>query len=249
MGRAWRRRDSVLLVALASVLLFSCYGIRWGRVECWNPDEMASTLLRPNFLPATYAKPPFYPYVNHIVVLWWVDIAEWVVRRVDRHAKLNEVRLIASRLLVVAMFLGTTTIAYFATRRPFGIFAARVVALGFATSAGFIAFNNYLTVDSPMLFWMMLAFLFCQRILYRGELRDYIAAGIITGLATATKYQWTCDRDRDPCRPFSARRGTFPAAGVQLPVGDRLRLRRGRLCFGQSRCGVRLVQVLVRLHV
>jgi len=188
MGRAWRRRDSVLLAALALVLLFSCYGIRWGRVECWNPDEMASALLRPNFLPATYAKPPFYPYVNHIVVLWWVDIAEWVVRRVDRHAKLNEVRLIASRLLVVAMFFGTTTIAYFATRRPFGIFAARVVALGFATSAGFIAFNNYLTVDSPMLFWMMLAFLFCQRILYRGELRDYIAAGIITGLATATKY-------------------------------------------------------------
>ena len=57
-----------------------------------------------------------------------------------------------------------------------------------ATSAGFIAFNHFLTADSPMIFWMLLAFFFSQRIITAGTWPDYLLAGFFVGLGTATKY-------------------------------------------------------------
>jgi 4-amino-4-deoxy-L-arabinose transferase-like glycosyltransferase len=72
--------------------------------------------------------------------------------------------------------------------KSFGIFSARIVALVFATSAGFIAYSHFLTSDIPVMFWMLLAFYFSINILTRAKLSDYLLAGFFTGIATATKY-------------------------------------------------------------
>ena len=37
----WRKLGPVLAIALMLALVFSLYGIQWGRVECWNPDQVA----------------------------------------------------------------------------------------------------------------------------------------------------------------------------------------------------------------
>ncbi len=203
LKEAVRSIDRALLLALLLAFAFTLQGIDWGRVECWNPDEMALRSLfkknKPPFEPATFTKPPFHTYLNYFVVFRSVHILEGLGKKKEKYfgpheegypAKnaFNEALLLGSRLLTLALFLGSVTVAFAVARRFFGLLAARVTALLMATSAGFIAFNHFLTADSPMIFWMLLAFLFCQRILVNGALADYILAGFFTGIATATKY-------------------------------------------------------------
>ena len=185
----WRRLDPVLAIALILALVFSIYGIRWGRVECWNRDQMALRPLHLNWRPFSYAKPPFHTYLNHLIVLRPIAQAQFLRQRVfGQRANLNEARLLGSRLLVVALFLGTIALAFSISRQAYGLFAARVIALLLATSAGFIAYDHFLSCDSPLLFWMMLTLFFVQRIYTRGQTADYILAGFLTGISTATKY-------------------------------------------------------------
>ncbi len=197
------RMDGGLIIALVLAFAFSIQGINWGRVEDWNSSEMALAPLNKKFEPAGFFKPPFETYLNHILVLSWVD---WIQnqarkrqRRQWRHLKLhgaarpvkvnfNELALLSSRFLTLALFLGSLSLEFAIARRFFGLVAARVTALLMATSAGFIVANHFLTADSPMIFWMLLAFLFCQRILQSDELKNYLLAGFLAGIATATKY-------------------------------------------------------------
>jgi len=58
-----------LVGALSLAFLFCLHGITWGRVECWNPDQMALRGLRA-LRPANYMKPPFHTYLNHAFVVW-----------------------------------------------------------------------------------------------------------------------------------------------------------------------------------
>ena len=58
----------------------------------------------------------------------------------------------------------------------------------FGTSAGLVAHAHFLTADIPVLFWMLAAFVCCQRIFERGRWQDYLLAGLLTGVAAATKY-------------------------------------------------------------
>jgi hypothetical protein len=183
-----RKVDPILAVALILALVFSLYGIRWGRVECWNRDQMALRGLH-GLRPSAFLKPPFHTYLNHFVVLNPIERAEFVGKKLLRHdVNLNEMRLLASRLLVVGMFLGTIALAFAVSRQAFGLFAARVIALLFATSAGFIEYDHFLSCDSPLLFWMMLTLFFAQRITVRPEISNYVLAGLLTGICTATKY-------------------------------------------------------------
>ena len=78
--------------------------------------------------------------------------------------------------------------AYLISRQAYGQFAARVIALLFATSAGFIEYDHFLSCDSPLLFFMMLTLFFAQRITLRSEISNYVLAGLLTGICTATKY-------------------------------------------------------------
>src|SRR3981081_4897543 len=89
--------------------------------------------------PDTYLKPPFHTYLNHFVVLRPIARAEFVSKKLlRRDVNLNEMRLLASRLLVVGMFLGTIALGLPDSRQAFGLFAARVTALLSATHHGFI---------------------------------------------------------------------------------------------------------------
>ena len=183
-----RRLDPILAVALILALLFSLYGIRWGRVECWNRDQVALRGLS-GLRPWNYFKPPFHTYLNHSLVLRPIARGEHLAKWLSGHeVNSNEAKLLGSRLLVVALFLGTIWLAYLISLRAYGQFAARVIALLFATSAGFIEYDHFLSCDSPLLFWMMLTLFFAQRITVRPEISNYLLVGFLTGICTATKY-------------------------------------------------------------
>ena len=193
MTKKWRARfwegDRALWLALILGFAFCLHGIRWGRVEDWNPDQMALRRLSLTLKPHGYEKPPFHTFVNHVLVLWPLSFAEAVARVITgRPQNFNELELLGSRLLTATMFLGMILIGYRIADEFCGRTAARIVALIFATSAGFVAQAHYLTVDIPVVFWMMLALFFASRIILDPLSKNYFAAGLCTGLATATKY-------------------------------------------------------------
>jgi 4-amino-4-deoxy-L-arabinose transferase-like glycosyltransferase len=55
------------------------------------------------------------------------------------------------------LYLGTIAVAYGFSRSSYGRLSAAIIAFAFATSAGFAAYAHYLTVDMPLLFWMLAA--------------------------------------------------------------------------------------------
>ena len=189
----WKSRvlgwDRVLVFALLLAMVFGLNGIRWGRVECWNRDQMALRSLGRWGKPGTYAKPPFHTFLNHIVVAAPIDVAAQVVSLVKgEKERLNGVKVLASRLLVLTLFLGLVVLSFKFCEMYFGLFAGRFAALALATSAGFVEYNHFLSCDSPLLFWMMLAVYFAARVNLYGSRSDYLLAGLMTAVATNTKY-------------------------------------------------------------
>ena len=183
------RMDRFLAVALLLTLAFSVNGIGWGRVEDWNRDSMGLGPVGRGGMPGRYSKPPLHTFVTHIVVKAPIDgIAHAATFVLRKRQNFNAARLVAARLLVVGLYLGTIVLAFEISRAFYGIFAARVIAFVFATSAGFCVYNHFLSCDSPLLFWMMLAFYFAARITRDGQRIDYVMAGLLTGAATNAKY-------------------------------------------------------------
>ena len=183
--------DPALLGALAVGLAFCLYGIHWGVAEPWNPDQMAyyDALAgdgRLNLHPGDFLKPPFHKYLS-------LALARLPAYAVSELLGVSEITsqkltLIWARMLTVVLFLLQIGLVYAITRRFFGLFAARILALVYGTSAGIIAFSHFLTADIPLTTWMLAAFYFAQNVLLRGRLLDYVLAGALTGIAAATKY-------------------------------------------------------------
>ena len=100
----------------------------------------------------------------------------------------DSAKLIGSRLVTAALFLGTIALAYGFSRRSYGRFSAVIIAFAFATSAGFITHAHFLTADMPLLFWMLAALWASYRLASAPTTRNYAVAGFLTGIAIATKY-------------------------------------------------------------
>lgn len=185
-----RQVDKILTVALFLGLISCLYGIHWGRVEPWNPDQMAFiSLFSKDKLPLNpgwFHKPPFYTYT--VFFLSVVPIYGMGKILGLSEGSINHVMLIWSRLLMIFMFLGSIICVFFITKKFFSRLSARIIAIVFSTSAGFVAFAHFLTTDIPVMFWMLVAFYFSQRVYYEGNTADYALAGFFTGIATATKY-------------------------------------------------------------
>jgi hypothetical protein len=186
--------DKILLIALLLGLAVRLYGIHWGWVECWYPavDQIAvlhlgcPCLFGLPLYPETFLKPPFHTYFNFFLSVLPLEIIGNIFHWSPN--TLASVTLIWSRLITVFLFLGAIALVFYITKRFFGIFAARIIAIVFSTSAGLIPDTQYLTADIPLIFWMLVAFYFTQSISLKGKVSDYVLAGFFTGIATATKY-------------------------------------------------------------
>jgi hypothetical protein len=192
-GVAFRRAaaDPALLGALILALVFCLYGIHWGATEPWEPDQMAyhDALTddgRLNLHPGDFLKPPFHMYFSFTLA----RVPAYAVSELLGFSEitLRKITLVWARMLTVALFLVQIVLVYAITQRFFGLFAARIVTLAYATSAGLIAFSHFLTADIPVTTWMLAAFYFAQNVLLRGRFTDYLLAGTFTGMAAATKY-------------------------------------------------------------
>src|ERR1051325_10540125 len=182
------RINPLLAAALLLAFIFCLHGITWGRVECWNPDQVALRGLRA-LRPGSYGKPPFHTYLNHALVVWPITALLKIAQVPKQRTKVaNSAKLVGSRLLTAALYLGTIALAYSISRGFYGRFSAVLIGFVFATSAGFIANAHFLTADIPLVFWMLAAFWFAQQLTSASSAWNYGMAGFLTGIATATKY-------------------------------------------------------------
>jgi len=187
-SRKIQRLDPLLVAALSLAFLFCLQGITWGRVECWNRSQIALQSLRA-LRPGNYLKPPFHTYLNHVFVVWPITGALKIAQVPTERMKIaNSAKLIGSRLVTIALYLGTIALAYGFSRRSYGRFSAVIIAFAFATSAGFITHAHFLTADMPLLFWMLAALWASYRLASAPTTRNYAVAGFLTGIAIATKY-------------------------------------------------------------
>lgn len=181
--------DPWLAIALVLATAFCLHGITWGRYESWHPDQLVMFRFDGTdapLLPRDFLKPPFYTYINFLVV----ELPAKVIAHLFGLSPgvYNQIFMIGSGLLATCFLLGSIVIIYALLRPTFGSAIARISAFLFATSAGFVTYVHFLTADIPVTFWMLAAFMAAVRILHGPTLRAYLACGLLIGLATATKY-------------------------------------------------------------
>jgi hypothetical protein len=188
-------RDKILILSLALGFLAGVQGFTWGRYDCLNLDKMAFQSVfdknRLPFQPARYVKPPFYTYLNHFVAripAMTVSSLFFWKKSHERYEIFLLVRTWIARAFNLAMFAACTTAIFIMVRKYYCLGSARIAALLFATSAGFVPYQIFLTTDLAVIFVMLASFLFALRIINNPSMSNSIAAGLLAGLATATKY-------------------------------------------------------------
>lgn len=90
----------------------------------------------------------------------------------------------------IVLFAVATIALLFVVARTFSTDkrAAWLAALLLAFSTPHIIYARFMRTDIPLTFYVLLAFYFQLRVAQRGARRDYFFAGLVTGLAVATKY-------------------------------------------------------------
>jgi hypothetical protein len=228
--------DRWLLLAVALGFGMGVQGFGWGRYDCLNVDAMAFRSLfssdRPPMHPGGFLKPPFYTYVNHFVARVPAQVisgaAFWRGEK-ERSELYFQARLFLARCLNLALFAASVVLVFAVVRTYFDAASARVAALLFATSAGFVCYQIFLTADLALVFMMLAAFVCSCAVARNPAMGISVAAGLLAGLATATKYNGLAVAAALPVAHLLGSRGNpivaclkRPAAwasGLAVPVG------------------------------
>ena len=180
---------AILLLALA---------LRWPvPTPAWTHfDEIAFIVLPLGFWsgdlnPHYFNYPTFHFYLSSFLYLLYylVTSAESVEQFVAYH-------LLVDGRDLLALVRGANTLLAVATvgavaclgRCLYGVREGLLAALILATMPLAVRFAHLAIVDTPAVFWAVMALLWAVRARQEGRVRDFLAAGIFTGLAGATKY-------------------------------------------------------------
>lgn len=141
----------------------------------WNPDF------------ALY--PAAQMYVQHAALWAYGTMAG------DRHnfraiygADAQALAYLVARRVSAAMGTATIPVIYLVAAYGFGPPAGLSAAAIMAVATLPVRESKYATTDAAGVLWLSLALWFLLRMVRRGQVADYLAAGALTGLAIATKY-------------------------------------------------------------
>lgn len=189
------RIDRWLLGAILAGALLGAQGFTWGRYDCLNLDRMGLRNMtakgRPWLHPGWFVKPPFYTYMNHFAARVPAEFVSRNLIWLDGTAKRQtylKLRLALARTLNLFFFAGCIALVYGMAKASFGVGSARVSAWLLATSAGFVPYQVFLTTDLALVFMMLASFACAARIPLNPSMGISVAAGLLAGLAAATKY-------------------------------------------------------------
>lgn len=188
--------DRVLLLALMLSFFNGIQAINWGWYDCLNLDKMAfrSVGVSPPLHPGKFDKPPLLPYINNVLINEPSKLVAkgFIFFGADEHNAEGarwHWRMVCSRLLQWIFYAGLIIFAFLFARDWFGRTSARIVALLLATCSGLVPYKIFLTVDLPLLFFMMAGLYFGVRIMRSpNSIGLSLTAGACAGLAAAMKY-------------------------------------------------------------
>ena len=187
----------IALMILAAVVRI--WGIKFGLPFIYHVDEAwfagkAINYFTGDLNPHFWHAPSLFTYLVAIVWAVYFLIGRLMGTFTSAASFINAfsnnatVFLILGRLLTVAFSLGTIYIVYLIGKRMFNERVGLAAALFLIFSPEHNRISHYLVPDSPMVFFLVLSFLFIWNIRRSGKARDYILAGACAGLAFATKY-------------------------------------------------------------
>ena len=179
-------------------LLLLALALRWPvPAPSWTHfDEIAFIVLPLGFWsgdlnPHYFNYPTFHFYLSSLLYLLYylATSAESVEQFVAYH-------LLVDGRDLLALVRGANTLLAVATvgavaclgRRLYGVREGLLAALILATMPLAVRFAHLAIVDTPAVFWAAMALLWAVRARQEGRGRDFLVAGIFTGLAAATKY-------------------------------------------------------------
>ncbi len=193
-------RDKVVLAGIVVAALFArAYGARFGLPQLYYWDEptvvnravrFGSGDLNPHFF--------YYPTL-YMYVLFGVSGLYYVFGRLLGHFGSSQDFAVeyftnpsgvytCARLATAAVGAATVVVAYQVGRRFFGKTAGLLAAAILAVSVLHASYSHVAITDVPQAFFMAAAYVPIHGIMTRSRPRDYVLAGALIGLGTATKY-------------------------------------------------------------
>jgi len=203
MRREWIGVTLAVIVALALRLV----GIGWGaptdgRYLSWSPDEgsFTSMLYRMdpfhlNFNPGRFDIPSFTPYAlaASLLVGSALGIVElrpdkaYYVAHLDQWGRI----FLAGRLVSVLCAALSVVATYALIRRMYAGCPRWLPLLGavlLAIAPGHVAWSHYLSQNPLVTFWILAAFYSLAALVEKPTTRNYLLAGLFSGIAFSTNY-------------------------------------------------------------
>ena len=181
-----------------SAILLLALALRWPvPTPLWTHfDEIAFIVLPLGFWsgdlnPHYFNYPTFHFYLSSLLyLLYYLAISAESVEQFVAYHLLVDGRDLLALVRGVNTLLAVATVGTVAClgRRLYGVREGLLASLILATMPLAVRFAHLAIVDTPAVFWAVMALLWAVRARQEGRVRDFLAAGIFTGLAGATKY-------------------------------------------------------------
>ena len=194
-----RQISAALIFVLGLAVLTRIWGISFGLPHMYHIDENRFAKISLNYFtgdlnPHFFHVPTLHTYT--VAGIWGVyylggkalgtfEDRDDFMRAFERDPT---VFMLLGRLLTALLSIGTILVVYLIGARMYDPRVGLLAALFLIFSPVHNKISHYMVPDVPMLFFMMLTFLFIWQIYKKGLPRYYLLAGLFAGLASATKY-------------------------------------------------------------
>ena len=200
------KRHYPLIIIITIGFIIRLIGINYGLPQPLHPDErqvmrLGLKIVAGDVHPQVFVWPTLYLYLTAIAYKlssWLLWVLQYFFGFIHTFKKLY--LLISSNLVTpyhyylisrsISIILGTITIPVtyligkeLSTKKA-GLIAALFIALAYFP----VLYSHFGIISTTMAFFTLLSFYFAIKIYQTGRLKYYVEAGIIGGLAVATKY-------------------------------------------------------------
>ncbi|MBN1938999.1 MAG: glycosyltransferase family 39 protein [Candidatus Aminicenantes bacterium] len=192
-------RVAVFLLILVLAVGSRFWGLGWGLPHTYHVDEnwfsgKAMKFLGGNLNPEFFHVPTLHMYALAGMwgVYYQVEKASGNARSIDDFTETfiqaPTVFYLIGRTLSALMGIGTILLLFLLGQRMFGFRTGAIAALLLVFGLDHARISHDMLPDVPMVFFLVLGYLFIWNIAEKGRTRDYLWAGAAAGLAMTTKY-------------------------------------------------------------
>jgi len=182
-----RREEALLILILILALILRTrtidYLIEYFNIwdELWVKGPAKYIVLTGDLNPHFFMYPSFHIYLISLLFF----MAQTVYPGIE-----DSSLFLLGRSVSVLFGCATIIVVYLIGKELFNKKVGLIAALFISLNSLHISLSQVMKTDAAAIFWVTLSFLFAVKIMLRGQWRDYLCCGIISGIAFATKYNF-----------------------------------------------------------